>query len=256
MDIQSNTDWIGGRNPVIEAIKSGRTIEKILVADGMNKASIGKILVMANEKKIPVQSVPRTKLDQLVEGNHQGVVAHLSAHTYGTMEDVYKRAKESGEPPFILILDGIEDPHNLGAIIRTAECAGVHGVIIPKRRAAGLTATVAKTAAGALEYVPVVKVGNLAQAMEKLKEEGFWIYGTAFSDQNLFETELSGSVALVIGNEGSGLSKNVQAHCDALVSIPMVGKITSLNASVATAVAAYEVRRQRGLAVKNALKTK
>jgi len=256
MDIRIDTDWIGGRNPVLEAIKSGRTIEKLLIADGMNKGSIGKILVLANEKKIPIQSVPRTKLDQLVEGNHQGVIAHLSAHTYSTMEDVYKRAEESGEAPFILILDGIEDPHNLGAIIRTAECAGVHGVIIPKRRAAGLTATVAKTAAGALEYVPVVKVGNLAQQMEKLKEEGFWIYGTAFSDQNVFDTELSGSVALVIGNEGKGISKNIQAHCDALVSIPMVGKITSLNASVATAVVTYEVRRQRNLIAKRSLKTK
>jgi 23S rRNA (guanosine2251-2'-O)-methyltransferase len=254
MDIQSSTDWIGGRNPVLEAIKSGRTIEKLLIADGMNKGSIGKILVSANERKIPVQSVPRTKLDQLVEGNHQGVIAHLSAHTYGTMEDVYKRAEESGEPPFLLILDGIEDPHNLGAIIRTAECAGVHGVMIPKRRAAGLTSTVAKTAAGALEYVPVVKVGNLAQQMEKLKEEGFWIYGTAFSDQNLFETELSGSIAIVVGNEGKGISKNIRDHCDALVSIPMVGNITSLNASVATAVVTYEVRRQRDLRGRRGIK--
>lgn len=247
MDTARNTEWIGGRNPVVEALKSGRTIEKILMADGMNKASIGKILSLAKEQGIPVQTAPRARLDQFVEGNHQGVIAHLAAHTYATMADVYKRAEASGEPPFVLILDGIEDPHNLGAIIRTAECAGVHGVMIPKRRAAGLTSTVAKTAAGALEYVPVVKVGNLAQEMEKLKKDGFWIYGTDMSDSNVFETDLSGSVALVIGNEGKGISKNIRAHCDGLVSIPMVGKITSLNASVAAAVVTYEVRRQRGL---------
>jgi 23S rRNA (guanosine2251-2'-O)-methyltransferase len=246
MDTKRSTEWIGGRNPVFEALKSGRTIEKIMLAEGMNKASIGKILSQAKDRGIPVQTAPRARIDQLVEGNHQGVIAHLSAHDYGTMADVYDRARESGEPPFVLILDGIEDPHNLGAIIRTAECAGVHGVIVPKRRAAGLTATVAKTAAGALEYVPVVKVGNIAQTMEKLKKEGFWIYGTDMSDSNVFQTDLTGSVALVIGNEGKGISKNVKAHCDALVSIPMMGKITSLNASVAAAVVTYEVRRQRG----------
>lgn len=247
MDLQRNTEWIGGRNPVFEALKSGRTIEKILIAEGLNKASIGKILKSAKDQGIPVQTAPRARINQFVEGNHQGVIAHLSAHDYGTFEDIYIRAENSGEAPFVLILDGIEDPHNLGAIIRTAECAGVHGVIIPKRRAAGLTATVAKTAAGALEYVPVVKVGNLAQTIEKLKKEGFWIYGTDMSDQNVFETDLSGSVALVIGNEGKGISKNIRAHCDGLISIPMVGNITSLNASVAAAVVTYEVRRQRGL---------
>ncbi len=238
---------IEGRNPVIEALKSGRDIDKILVAEGSNQGSIRKIVAIAKDKRIVVQYVNRSKLDSICDSrSHQGVVALVSAHTYKTIEYILDQAKKLGEHPFVIILDEIEDPHNLGAIIRTAECAGVHGIIIPKRRSVGLTPIVAKTSAGAIEYMPVAKVTNISSAIEELKENGLWIYGADMAgDENYFEKDLSGPIGIVIGNEGKGISRIVKEKCDFLVKIPMRGKVSSLNASVATSVITYEVLRQR-----------
>ena len=235
-----------GRNPVIEALKSGRDIDKILVMQGSSEGSINKIIALAKEKKIPVIKSEKQTLDRLTQGaSHQGVAAYVSAYSYRTIDDVLEKARAAGEEPLIVILDNLEDPHNLGAIMRTAECAGAHGVIIPKRNSCGLTETVAKTSAGAIEYVPCVRVSNIVRTIEELKERGFWIAACDMGGTEYYKTDLGGKLAIVIGSEGAGISRLVKENCDFTVSMPMVGKITSLNASNAAAVLLYEVRRQR-----------
>lgn len=244
-ELPVNSNLILGRNPVIEALKNDREIEKIMVGKGA-EGSITKILGMARDKGIPVYECDRAALDRVSGGlPHQGVAAYASAYKYAELEDIYARAAEKGEEPFIVVLDNLEDPHNLGAIMRTAECAGAHGVIIPKRRSCGLTDVVAKSSAGAIEYVPVVKVANIAQTLETLKEDGFWTAACDMGGRNYYEQDLTGKLAIVIGSEGFGISRLVKEKCDFTVSMPMVGKITSLNASNAAAVLMYEVRKQR-----------
>lgn len=238
------TNVIFGRNPVIEALKSGREIEKIMMTS--QEGSAVKIMAMAKEKGIPVVKAEKRYLDKLADGiSHQGVCAFAAAYSYKSLDDALKKAEEAGEEPFLVILDDIEDPHNLGAIMRTAECAGAHGIIIPKRNACGLTDTVAKTSAGAIEYVPCVRVSNLVRTIEELKKTGFWIGACDMGGQAYYKADLKGKLAVVIGSEGSGISRLVKENCDFTVSMPMVGKITSLNASNAAAVLMYEVRRQR-----------
>ncbi|MDO5302429.1 MAG: 23S rRNA (guanosine(2251)-2'-O)-methyltransferase RlmB [Clostridia bacterium] len=242
---KENTNAIIGRNPVIEALKSGRDIDKLMVSHGA-EGSINKIIGMAKERKIPIYQSDKATLDRATGGKpHQGVVAYASAYSYGEMEDVYAKAAEKNEAPLVIILDNLEDPHNLGAIMRTAECAGAHGVIIPKRRSCGLTETVAKSSAGAIEYMPCVRVGNIAKTIDALKEEGFWICACDMGDTLYYQQDLTGKLAVVIGSEGNGISPLVKKKCDFVVSMPMVGKITSLNASNAAAVLMYEIRRQR-----------
>ncbi|SET73192.1 23S rRNA (guanosine2251-2'-O)-methyltransferase [Natronincola peptidivorans] len=240
-------DKIEGRNPVMEALKSEREIDKILVAKGAKEGSINKITGMAKDKGIVVQHVERQKLNEIAESNnHQGVIALVAAYKYSELEDILEIPKKKGEAPFLLILDEIMDPHNLGSIMRTADAVGVHGIIIPKRRSVGLTATVAKTSAGAIEYVPVAKVSNIAQTIEKLKEQGVWIAGADMGgESDYFDADLKGAMGLVIGSEGKGISRLVKEKCDYLVKIPMVGKVASLNASVAAATLMYEIFRQR-----------
>ena len=244
-ELPVNANLIIGRNPVIEALKNDREIEKIIVGRGA-EGSITKILGMARDKGIPVYETDRVALDRVSGGlPHQGVAAYASAYKYAELEDIYARAEEKGEDPFIVVLDNLEDPHNLGAIMRTAECAGAHGVIIPKRRSCGLTDVVAKSSAGAIEYVPVVKVANIAQTLDALKEDGFWTAACDMGGRNYYEQDLTGKLAIVIGSEGFGISRLVKEKCDFTVSMPMVGNITSLNASNAAAVLMYEVRKQR-----------
>lgn len=241
-------DIIEGRNPVIEAIKSGRSINKILVIKGEREGSINYLIAAALEKKIVVQEVERAKIESLsITGAHQGVIAFVSAKDYVELEDILKIPSEKGEDPFILILDGITDAHNLGAILRTADAAGVHGVIIPKRRAIGLTAAVAKASAGAIEYVPVARVTNISQTIDYLKKQNIWVAGTDSAEENksFQNSDLKGPIALVIGSEGEGLSRLVKEKCDFTIRIPMKGQISSLNASVAAAIVMYEVVRQR-----------
>lgn len=240
---------IFGRNPVLEALKSGREIDKLIMQKG-GEGSAKKIEAMARGKKIPIQYADKPALDRVLKEsssgkNHQGVVAYVSSYQYRQVDDILKIASDREEDPFIVILDGIEDPHNLGAIIRTAEAAGAHGVIIPKRRAAGITDTVVKTAAGALEYMAVAKVGNLAQTVEGLKDRGIWI-GACHMEGNLYyQADLSFPIALIVGSEGKGIGKLLINKSDFILSIPMEGKISSLNASNAAAVLMYEIRRQR-----------
>ncbi len=237
-------DVIFGRNPVIEALKSGREIEKVLISSA--EGSAANIVAMAKERKIPLIRTEKRILDKMAAGAvHQGVAAYISAYAYKDIDDILKKASDAGEEPFVVILDNIEDPHNLGAIMRTAECAGAHGIIIPKRNACGLTETVAKTSAGAIEYVPCVRVTNIVRAIEDLKDKGFWIAACDMGGREYYKTDLRGKLAVVIGSEGSGISKLVKENCDFTVSMPMVGNITSLNASNAAAVLMYEVRRQR-----------
>ena len=238
---------IEGRNAVIEAIRSGKSIDKILVLDGCQDGPVATIRKEAKKAGIMLKFVSRDRLDQISEtGAHQGVIAYAAAYDYSDMEDIFNLAEERGEPPFVLILDNIEDPHNLGAIIRTANIAGAHGVIIPKNRAVGLTATVAKTSAGALNYTPVVKVTNIARTIDELKDRGMWFVCADMDGSLMYDLDLKGSIGLVIGNEGSGVSKLVREKCDMVASIPMKGQINSLNASVAAGVLAYEIVRQRG----------
>lgn len=235
-----------GRNAVLEALKSDRDIDKILVQQGSMEGSIKKIIGEAKEKGIVVQKVAKAKLDEISETKrHQGVIAFVSAHKYVEIEDILRNAEEKGEKPFIIILDGITDPHNLGAIIRTANISGAHGVIIPKRRSAGLSAVVAKASAGAIEYVPIAKVTNMARTIEELKDNGIWIACADMDGELMYKTDLKGAIALVIGNEGEGVSRIVKEKCDFIVKIPMYGQITSLNASVAAGVLMYEVVRQK-----------
>jgi len=240
-----NTGIIIGRNAVIEALKTDREIEKILVS-GTGEGSIKKIIAMASDKKIPIHFSDKVTLDRAANGeNHQGVVASVAAAPNAEIEDILAYATSRGEDPFIIILDGIEDPHNLGAIIRTAECAGAHGVVIPKRRAAGITEVVSKTSAGAIEYMRCARVANIAQTIDKLKSLGVWIAACDMYGDTLYEANLKGPIAIVIGGEGSGIGKLVKEKCDFAISIPMKGHIGSLNASNAAAVVLYEVRRQR-----------
>ena len=238
-------DIITVRNAVLEALKSDREIEKLIVAKGA-EGSIRKITGMAKDKKIPVQYREKAALDRIVGRNsHQGVIAQVSEYTYCTLDDILRRAEERGEDPFIMILDGLEDPHNLGAVMRTAECCGAHGIVIPKRRSAGITETVAKASAGAVEYMLCARVSNIGQAVDQLKERGVWVAACDMGGKAYTEQDLTGSLAVVIGSEGTGISRLVREKCDFVVSIPMKGKITSLNASNAAAILMYEVVRQR-----------
>lgn len=241
-----NENQLEGRNAVLELLKSGKDIDKIIVAKGNVEGTIKRIIGEASKKGIVIQEVARQKLDEMSQTkNHQGVIAFASAHSYATVDDIFENAKNKGEAPFIIILDGITDPHNLGAIMRTAECAGAHGIIIPKRRSVGLTATVGKTSAGAIEYMPVAKVTNIANTIEELKEKGVWVACTDMDGENYFNADLKGPMAVVIGSEGEGVSRLVKEKCDFTVSIPMYGNISSLNASVAAGLIMYEIVRKR-----------
>ena len=243
---REHTLVIEGRNAVLEAFRSGRTIDKLFVLDGCQDGPVRTIIREAKKHGSILNFVGKERLAQLSQtGRHQGVIAYAAAYAYAEVEDMLKLAEERGEAPFLLLLDGIEDPHNLGAIIRTANIAGAHGVIIPRRRAAGLTATVAKTSAGALNYTPVAKVTNLAKTMEELKEKGIWFVCADMDGEEMYSLDLTGPIGLVIGNEGEGVSRLVKETCDFTAGIPMKGEINSLNASVAGGVLAYEIVRQR-----------
>ncbi|WP_044958130.1 23S rRNA (guanosine(2251)-2'-O)-methyltransferase RlmB [Butyrivibrio sp. LC3010] len=238
---------IEGRNAVIEALRSGRTIDKLFILDGCQDGPIATIRKEAKKAGIMMKFVGRDRLDQISQtGAHQGVIAYAAAYNYSEIDDIFNLAEEKGEPPFVFLLDNIEDPHNLGAIIRTANIAGAHGVIIPKNRAVGLTATVAKTSAGALNYTPVVKVTNMARTIEELKNRGMWFVCADMNGTTMYDLDLKGAIGLVIGNEGSGVSKLVREKCDMVAAIPMKGEINSLNASVAAGVLGFEIVRQRG----------
>ncbi len=237
---------IEGRNAVIEAYRSGKPIEKLYIQDGCQDGPVMTIKREARKHETPVKYVERERLDQMSEtGRHQGVIAVAGAYEYAELEDILQAAREKGEPPFLFLLDNIEDPHNLGAIIRTANLAGAHGVIIPKNRAVGLTATVARTSAGALNYTPVARVTNLSQTIEELKKEGIWFVCADMNGTRMYDLNLKGPIGLVIGSEGEGVGRLVRERCDMIASIPMKGKIDSLNASVAAGVLAYEIVRQR-----------
>ena len=243
--IQKNieSDIVAGRNAVTELLKSGREIEYVMVSKGAG-GSLKPIIAQCKERGIVVKEIPKNKLDMKLQGvNHQGVAAIAACAQYAALSDIIDKAN-GVQNPIILVLDEIEDPHNLGAIIRTAETAGVCGIIIPKRRSAGLNSTVAKVAAGAVEYVPVARVSNISAAVDELKDNGFWVYGADMDGQSLYDTDISGKIALVIGSEGHGISRIVREKCDFIVSIPMFGKINSLNASVAAAVIVYETVRK------------
>ena len=238
---------IEGRNAVLEAFRSGKTIDKLYILDGCQDGPVSTIAREAKKHDTIINYVKKERLDQLSEtGKHQGVIAVAASYEYVEVEDILENARKKGEPPFIILLDNIEDPHNLGAIIRTANLAGAHGVIIPKRRAAGLTATVARTSAGALNYTPVAKVTNLKTAIEDLKKEGMWFVCADMGGTSYYDLDLKGPIGLVIGNEGEGVSRLVKENCDFVASIPMKGDIDSLNASVAAGILAFEISRQRG----------
>jgi 23S rRNA (guanosine2251-2'-O)-methyltransferase len=244
---EKNTNYIVGRNPVLELLKTDEQIDKLYILKGENKGSIIKIINQAKERNIIIQYVEREKLDYLSNGlSHQGVVALVTGYKYSEISEILDYAKEKKEDPFIVILDCIEDPHNLGAIIRTAECAGVHGIIIPKRRAATINETVLKTSAGAALYMKIAKVTNISASIDELKKQGLWIYGADMAGESLYyKSNLRGPIGLVIGAEGKGISRLVKEKCDGLVNIPIKGNIESLNASAAAAVLIYEVERQR-----------
>ncbi|MCU9615248.1 23S rRNA (guanosine(2251)-2'-O)-methyltransferase RlmB [Caldibacillus lycopersici] len=239
-------NYITGKNAVLEAIKSNRDINKIWIGEGSQKGAMQPLIQKAKEQKIIVQIVPRKKLDEMVEGAHQGVIAQVAAYQYYELDELFMRAEEKGEAPFFLILDEIEDPHNLGSIMRTADASGVHGIIIPKRRSVGLTTTVAKASTGAIEHIPVVRVTNIARTIDELKEKGVWIAGTdAKGNQDFRELDGSLPIALVIGSEGKGIGRLNLEKCDFLINLPMKGHVTSLNASVAAALLMYEIYRKR-----------
>ncbi|MCR5207360.1 MAG: 23S rRNA (guanosine(2251)-2'-O)-methyltransferase RlmB [Eubacterium sp.] len=245
-DIKTNDNLVIGRNAVIELLKSEREIENVMVAKGEREGSISRILALCRDKGITVKTVDKRKLDALCAGaNHQGVAANTSAHEYSTVEEILAFAEEKGEPPFLIICDEIEDSHNLGAIIRTAEACGVHGIIIPKRRGVGLNFVVSKTSCGALEYMKVARVTNLAQTIDELKKKNIWIYAADMDGQRWDKTDYSGGAALVIGSEGKGVGRLVKEKCDVTVSLPMLGRVNSLNASVAAGIIMYEIARQR-----------
>ena len=237
---------IEGRNAVLEALRAGKTIDKLFVLEGCQDGPVRSITREARKHDTIINYVAKERLDQISEtGKHQGVIAFAAAYEYAQVEDMLALAEEKGEPPFLLFLDNIEDPHNLGAIIRTANLAGAHGVVIPKRRAVGLTATVAKTSAGALNYTPLAKFTNLGQTIEELKNRGMWFVCADMNGEVMYRLDLKGPIGLVIGNEGEGVSRLVKEKCDFVASIPMKGEIDSLNASVAAGVLAYEIVRQR-----------
>ena len=241
-------DLIEGRNAVTEALRAGRNIDKIYIAKGEVDKTLGHIASRAREMGIVVVEADRRKLDSMsVTHAHQGVVALAAVREYSSIDDILRIAEERGEPPFVIVCDEISDPHNLGAIIRTAECVGAHGIVIPKRRSAGLTSIVGKTSAGAVEHMAVARVSNLTAAIKELKERGLWVYGTAAdAPAGMWQTNLTGPICVVIGSEGDGMGRLVTENCDVLVSIPMHGKVNSLNASAAASILMYEVLRQRG----------
>ncbi|MDD2433035.1 MAG: 23S rRNA (guanosine(2251)-2'-O)-methyltransferase RlmB [Clostridia bacterium] len=243
------TEFIAGKNPVLEALQAGRPLSKILLAQGLKQSSVKEIMSLARTRQIPYQFVAREKLDALVAGNiHQGIVAEAGVKQYVEWEEIIEKARQKGEDPFVVLLDGLEDPRNLGAILRTAEAVGVHGVIIPKHRSVSLTAAAARSSAGAVEYVPVARVTNLASVMDRLKEKGCWIVGTdPQAEQKYCEADLKGPLAVVLGSEGKGMGRLVKEKCDFLVSIPMLGQVNSLNVSVTGALLFYEIIRQRDL---------
>lgn len=237
---------IEGRNAVIEAFRAGKTVDKLFVLEHCKEGSMNTVLREAKKHDTVINYVKKERLEQMSEtGKHQGVIAYIAAYEYATVDDILKRAEEKGEPPFVVILDDIEDPHNLGAIIRTANLAGAHGVIIPKHRAAGLTATAVKASAGAINHTPVAKVTNISKTIEELKEKGLWFVCADMGGTTMYDLDLKGAIGLVIGNEGKGVSRLVKEKCDFVASIPMFGDIDSLNASVAAGVLAYEIVRQR-----------
>jgi 23S rRNA (guanosine2251-2'-O)-methyltransferase len=241
-----NEDYIVGKNPVIEALKSERDINKILIAESSQRGQMQQLIHLAKEANVLVQFVPKKKIDQITDENHQGVLAYVAAYQYAEIDDLFSAAEKKNEPPFFLLLDEIEDPHNLGSIMRTADSVGAHGIIIPKRRAVGLTATVAKASTGAIEYIPVVRVTNMARTIDELKERGVWIVGTdAKGKQDFRQMDGTMPLGLVIGSEGKGMGRLVKDKCDFLIHLPMVGHVTSLNASVAGALLMYEVYRKR-----------
>ena len=241
---EADRDKIAGRNAVIEALKAGREIDRILVAKGCT--GLGKLYALAKDAGVPVKGTSPVKIDEIAAGaNAQGVVAFAAAHAYASLDDVFALAEERGEAPFIIIADGLEDGHNLGAVIRTAECCGAHGVIIPKRRSVGLNYVVAKTSVGAVEYVPVVRVANIPAVLDELKDRGVWIFGADMDGTPVWQEDFTGSIGLVVGAEGKGVSRLVKEKCDFVISLPMRGKIESLNASVAASVMMYEAARQR-----------
>lgn len=243
---EARNDIVIGRNCVLEAIKSGRTIDSVLVANGGRNGSIVQITALCRKKDIIVKEVASSKLDEMAAGaNHQGVIAVCAAKDFSDIEDIFALAEQRGEPPFIIIADELNDPHNLGAIIRTAEAAGAHGIIIPKRRSVGLTFTVARAAAGALEYMPIVRVANLASCIDNLKQRGVWVYAADMDGQMWCQTDLKGACALVVGSEGFGVGRLIKDKCDVILSLPMNGQINSLNASVAAGILMYEFARQR-----------
>ena len=240
-------DVLVGRNAVTEALKSGRGINKLWIASGDREGSVSEIAALAKERGIVVQYVERAKIEALAGGHcHQGVLAYVAPVPYAELDDILKAAEEKGEAPFLVLLDELEDPHNLGALLRTADATGVHGILIPKRRSVSLNATVAKTSAGAVEYVPVARIGNIAQTLKKLKEKGFWVAGADMDGEKAYyEADLTGPLVLVVGSEGRGMSRLTKEACDFIVSMPMVGRINSLNASVAGSILMYESMRQR-----------
>ena len=240
-------DVLVGRNAVTEALKSGRGINKLWIASGDREGSVAEIAALAKERGIVVQYVERAKIESLAGGHrHQGVLAYVAPVPYAELEDILKAAEAKGEAPFLVLLDELEDPHNLGALLRTADATGVHGILIPKRRSVSLNATVAKTSAGAVEYVPVARIGNIAQTLKKLKEKGFWVAGADMDGEKAYyEADLTGPLVLVVGSEGKGMSRLTKEACDFIVRMPMVGRINSLNASVAGSILMYESMRQR-----------
>ena len=240
------SDVISGRNPVSEAVRSNRPIDKILVARGEKSGAVVGILAKAKQKQIPIKEVDRTKLDYITGNtNHQGIIAFAAVKEYSTVEEIFEYAESLNKAPFIVVLDEVEDPHNLGAIIRTAECAGVHGVIVPKRRSASLSYTVGKASAGAVEYMRVARVTNIASLLDELKERGVWVYGADMDGTNYRKCDFSGACAIVIGNEGNGLSKEIADLADTYIRIPMEGEVESLNAAIAATSLMYETNRQR-----------
>lgn len=239
-------DMVAGRNAVMEALKGSRSVNKLMIANGSTEGSIKEIIAVAKEKGVNIQYWDRSKLDSIARGiRHQGVLAQVAPVQYAELENILQVAQDRNEPPFIVLLDELEDPHNLGAILRTADAAGVHGVLIPKHRSCPLSATVAKTSAGAVEHVPVARVGNLVQTIKKLKQEGLWVAAADMDGKDYYDTDLTGPLLLIIGSEGQGVGRLVKEQCDFVVRIPMVGKINSLNASVAGSILMYEAMKQR-----------
>ncbi|WP_420897658.1 23S rRNA (guanosine(2251)-2'-O)-methyltransferase RlmB [Carnobacterium divergens] len=245
-ETKEERDLVAGRMPAIEVLKSERDINKVFLQEGLTGSKMNEIMSLAKKRNAQIQLVPKSKLDNLVDGvNHQGVVIAAAAFPYATLDDLFAAAALKNEDPFFILLDGVEDPHNLGSIMRTADASGAHGIIIPKRRAVGLTATVAKASTGAIEHVPVARVTNLVQTIKELKERGVWLYGTDMAGVDYRKWETTLPIALVIGNEGKGISRLVKEQMDGIVTIPMVGHVQSLNASVATSLLMYEVYRGR-----------